>query len=113
MTLATTRVLSPEIVIENAHSFSISISLKYFINILLLLAVMISAMSIVYVTDLNRHQFSELQNLQLAKNDLNTQYGQLLLERNTWAAPARVQQIAENKLNMVLPDPQAVVVVTQ
>lgn len=113
MTIATTRILSPEIAVENSHSFSISISLKYFLTILLLFAVMISAMAIVYVTDLNRHQFSELQNLQLARNDLNTQYGQLLLERNTWAAPARVQQIAQNKLNMILPDPQSVVVVSQ
>lgn len=108
-----TRILTPEISVENVQPFSLSISLKYLFIFSLLIAVMISAMAIVYVTDVNRHQFSELQNLQLAKNDLNSQYNQLLLEQNTLSAPARVQQIAQNQLKMIQPTQQSVVVVTQ
>ncbi len=112
MTTAT-RIFSPEIAVENVNAFSLSISLKYLFIFSLIIAVMISAMAIVYVTDVNRHQFSELQNMQQTKNDLNTQYNQLLLEQNKWSAPARVQQIALNQLKMVQPTQQNVVVVTQ
>lgn len=112
MTTAT-KILTQDIAIEHSQSLPISIQFKYVLIGILLFAVMLSAFAIVYITDLNRHEFSDLQDLQLAKNDLNTQYGQLLLEQNTWAAPARVQQIAEQHLNMYLPDPQAVVMVHQ
>ena len=109
----TARVLTQDISVDHSQSLSISIPFRYIFIAILLFAVMLSAVAIVYVTDLNRHQFSDLQDLQLAKNDLNTQYGQLLLEQNTWAAPARVQQIAEQHLNMYLPEPQSVVIVHQ
>lgn len=109
----TARVLTQDIAVDHSQSLSISIQFKYILLSILLFAVMLTAVAIVYVTDLNRHEFSDLQDLQLAKNDLNTQYGQLLLEQNTWATPARVQQIAEQHLNMYSPDPQAVVMVHQ
>ncbi len=108
-----TRIITQDITVDQSRSLPISIQFKYVLTGILLLAVMLSAVCIVYVTDLNRHEFSDLQDMQLAKNDLNTQYGQLLLEQNTWAAPARVQQIAEQHLNMYLPEPQAVVMVHQ
>lgn len=108
-----TRMYPQDITVDHSQLLSFSISFKYLFFALLLCAAMLSAVSIVYVTDLNRHQYSELQNLQQARNDLNVQYGQLLLEQNTWAAPARVQQIAEQQLNMYLPEPQQVVMVNQ
>jgi cell division protein FtsL len=41
------------------------------------------------------------------------QRGQLLLERSTWIMQARIQKMAENKLDMVIPDHQSTVVVRE
>jgi cell division protein FtsL len=110
---AAVRALTHGIAVVTTPAKPIIISAKYIFIGILLLAVLISALSIVYVTDLNRHQFSDLQTSLQARDDLNTQYGQLLLEQNTWSSPARVQQISQQQFNMNVPAPQAVVMVHQ
>ncbi len=56
---------------------------------------------------LNRHDsrrlFVELQTLRLTKQELDQQWGQLLLEQATWATHARVEEIAHDALGMVSP----------
>jgi cell division protein FtsL len=80
--------------------------------ILLTIAVLASALTVVYVKDLDRQLFSQLQTLQQTRESLHTEWGQLLLEQNTWAAPARVQSIAEQQLGMVMPTTKDVVLVS-
>lgn len=80
--------------------------------ILLVIAVLTSALAVVYVKALDRQMFSDLQALQQVHDDLHVQSGQLLLEQNTWAAPARVQVIAEQQLNMIEPTVKEVTLVT-
>lgn len=62
---------------------------------------------------LNRHQsrrlFVELQSLHEVKLGLDQEWGQLLLEQATWGTELRVEQLANDKLGMVVPTPGRVV----
>jgi cell division protein FtsL len=77
----------------------------------LLAIVLANAFAVVYVKDLNRRLFSELQSLQKTHEELNVESGQFLLEQTTWSTQARTQKIAQDNLNMAAPSPQSVVVV--
>ena len=80
----------------------------------LLLMVLISALAIVYVTNEHRISFSELQRLEQQSNQLQLQWGQLLLEQASLATPARVELLAVKKLQMRLPaDKETFVLQTQ
>ncbi len=76
------------------------------------LAVLVSAISVVYVTfDVRRHthQLSELsKNMQ----ELQVEAGQLLLEKSALAAYARVERIATQEVGMRVPNGHEIVVVT-
>jgi cell division protein FtsL len=69
----------------------------------ILLAVLVSALAIVYTTNEFRMNFIELQRLEQAANQLQLEWGQLLLERASVATPSRVEQMARDKLQMRLP----------
>lgn len=79
---------------------------------LLVTLVLLSALAVVYVKDLNRRLIGDFQALQQSRDTLQVEWGQLLLEENTWSTQARVQQIAQQKLDMVVPATQAVTVIT-
>lgn len=72
--------------------------------------VLLAALSLIYVKDLNRQLYSELEGLQQTHEELKIQKDQLLLEQNTWAAQVRVREIAKRH-NMVLPDPSSIAIV--
>ena len=80
--------------------------------LLLMMVLLASALSIVYVKALERNLFSELQGLQQTRDNLRTEWGQLLLEQNTWAAPVRIQNIAQQQLGMIVPAAKDVMTVT-
>lgn len=68
-----------------------------------LFAVLVTALAIVYTTNEYRMSFIELQRLEQQTNQLQLQWGQLLLEQASLATPARVEQLAREKLKMRLP----------
>ena len=75
------------------------------------LAVIASAMSVVFVTfDVRRHT-QQLALLNDAIQQLHVETGQLLLERSALAAYARVESIATDKLFMRVPNGHEIVVV--
>lgn len=80
--------------------------------ILLIIAALASAVSVVYVKSLDRELFSDLQTLQQEHDDMRVAAGQLMLEQNTLAAPSRVQAIAQQQLGMVVPAAKDVTTVT-
>jgi len=82
-----------------------SLALGFFI-----LSVMMSAMGVVYLKDVNRQMFSELQTLQKSYHDVQVESSQLLLEERTWTSQSRIQQIAQNRLKMVVPQSPTVVI---
>ncbi len=70
----------------------------------LLIMLVISAFSLIYVKDLNRRMFIELQLLQREKTHELIEWGKLLLERGTWSTQSRIQQIARSQLGMRTPN---------
>lgn len=77
----------------------------------LLLAVVISALSVIYVTNNTRQLYSQLQQMQTAEQTLNTQWGQLLLEQGSWQSQTHVADIASQHLGMVMPKHKHIILV--
>jgi len=80
--------------------------------ILLAAAVLLSALSVVYSKHHSRKLFVELQALEGMRDGLNIEWGQLQLEQSTWAMPSRVEQIARTRLQMDVPAPDQIVIVS-
>jgi cell division protein FtsL len=66
-------------------------------------AVLASALGVVYGKQEARNRFSELQKLINVRDDLDIEWGQLQLEQSTWATHARVEQLARDRLHMEPP----------
>jgi cell division protein FtsL len=79
----------------------------------LLLAVMASAIAVVWARHEGRVSFVELTQQQNQRDALNVEFGRLELEQATWAAPGRVEQIARSQLGMVTPAPAQVELIRQ
>ena len=77
----------------------------------LALAILMSAMSIIYVTHLTRVLHAGYQRNIIEQGRLQVERGQLLLERSTWMVQARIQQLAEKQLEMFIPDQKSVVII--
>lgn len=74
--------------------------------LILLGAVMVSAIAVVWTRHESRVLFVQLTQLQGQRDDLNIEYGKLELEQATWAEPRRIDSEARNKLGMTMPSPQ-------
>jgi cell division protein FtsL len=66
-------------------------------------AVLASALGVVYGKQQARNHFSELQKLVNVRDDLDIEWGQLQLEQSTWATHGRVEQVARDDLHMDMP----------
>ncbi len=98
---------------ELSRSWAIVVlwSRTQFSTLVLLLAIITSALSIVYVTNATRSMSAGIQQSLLERDHLHVQWSQLLLEKSTWITQARVQHIAEKQLGMVVPRGKSVVIV--
>jgi cell division protein FtsL len=56
-----------------------------------------------------RDLFIELQGLRRQQDDLDREWGQLLLEQGTSGAHGRVEDLARNRLEMTVPRPEDIV----
>ena len=77
----------------------------------LIALVLVSAVAVIYSKHVSRNEFVQLQKLERARDQLNDEWGRLLLEQSTWANPGRIDQQARIRLNMVVPDPEQTVVI--
>lgn len=68
-------------------------------------AVLVSALGVVYGKQEARNRFNELQKLTDRRDDLDIEWGQLQLEQSTWATHGRVERVAHDDLGMVTPQP--------
>jgi cell division protein FtsL len=84
-----------------------------FCLLILLGAVMVSAIAVVWTRHQSRVLFVQLTQLQGQRDELNIEYGQLELEQATWAEPRRIDNEARTKLGMFMPRPQDVRLVQQ
>jgi cell division protein FtsL len=78
----------------------------------LLILVVISALSIIGLRQQSRTSFAELQTLRAERDNLNIEWGRLLLEQGAWSQHQRVEQIAQSRLGMKIPDSRQVVVIS-
>lgn len=75
------------------------------------LAVVASALAVVYARHESRKAFIELQALYAERDELDIDWDRLLIEQSTWATHARIEQIARERLRMRVPDPAEIVIV--
>jgi cell division protein FtsL len=78
---------------------------------LLFVAVLTSALGVVYCKYQSRILFTELQALQALRDELGVEWGRLQLEQSTWAAHGRIETVAGEHLHMHLPSVGSIVTV--
>ncbi|RPI12377.1 MAG: cell division protein FtsL [Lysobacterales bacterium] len=66
-------------------------------------AVLASALGVIYAKHEARSRFNELQRLTQERDDLDIEWGQLQLEQSTWATHGRVEHVARDDLHMTIP----------
>ncbi len=77
----------------------------------LLLCVLVSGVSVIYTTFKNRYLLNELQQLKTQRNDLQVQWGQLLIEQSTFSLESRIERKAIEELAMEVPEISEIVMV--
>lgn len=77
----------------------------------LLIAMLSSAIAVVWSRNESRELFMRLTTLQNRRDALNVEFGRLELEQATWADPARIEQVARQQLGMINPPPQDIRVI--
>lgn len=78
---------------------------------LLVLAVIVSALGVVYTKHQSRKLFVALQGLEAERDEMNIEWGQLQLEQGTSATHVKVEKVAREQLKMTTPAPDTVVIV--
>jgi cell division protein FtsL len=79
------------------------------LNMLLLLAAVFCALSVVTSQHKARKLFQALETEQERAKQLEVEYGQLQLELSTWATSPRIEKIAREKLRMSVPQATRIV----
>lgn len=62
-----------------------------------------SCIGVIWSKHQARSLFVELQNLEVERDQLNIEWGQLKLEQSAWSTHGRVEQMARTDLKMVIP----------
>jgi cell division protein FtsL len=79
--------------------------------ITLWLAILVSALAVVFARHENRRLFIELQALQAERDELDNEWSKLRIEQSFWSGYARVEDEARTRLGMYTPVPEQVVIV--
>ncbi|MDR1076810.1 MAG: cell division protein FtsL [Xanthomonadaceae bacterium] len=79
--------------------------------VLVTLAVVATAIGVVYTRHQHRQLFGELMRLERERDELNIEFSRLQLEQATWSEANRIDQVARERLNMKFPEASDVVVV--
>lgn len=70
-----------------------------------------SAVAVSWSVHKSRHYLNQLQGLEVERDRLETEWGQLLLEQHTWGAYGRIGKIATEQLQMRNPAPAEIIMV--
>jgi len=82
-------------------------------NILLLVAALVCALSVVTSQHKARKLFQAMEVEQERGRQLEVEFGQLQLELSTWATSPRIEKIAREKLKMGTPEAAKIVTASQ
>lgn len=85
--------------------------LRLLLVVLLVVAALASAVAVTTTSHLTRVQYARLQQLEREQHQLQTEWGQLLLEESAWSSPARIERLANERLDMRLPGIERVEVI--
>jgi len=80
---------------------------------LLVVAVMGSAIGVIYSKHQTRKIFVNLQKIYKQIDDLDIEWGQLQLEQSAWSSHGRIEKIARKKLQMTLPKANEIIYIKQ
>lgn len=72
-----------------------------------------SAVAVAYSVHKSRLYLNDLQNLETRRDQLETEWTQLLLEQHSWGAYGRVGKLASDQLQMRNPAPSEIIMVRQ
>ena len=81
--------------------------------LLIVVLLVVSALGVIYSSYKSRQLFSESQKLNRESIQLGEEWGRLLLEQSTWASPDRINELAKEKLQMIVPETSAIIVIQQ
>lgn len=104
---AATRVITHDEI--NGRTEPLVIILPELRVILLLLVVLLSAFAFIYIKDFNRRLFIDWQQKQHQIEQLKIDNNKLLLEQSAWSSQARVQQVAQEQLEMQMPPTKEII----
>lgn len=79
---------------------------------LLWLLVLVSAIGAIWFKHRSRELFVELQQLNAGRDELEAEWGRLQLEQSAWSAYGYVEQVADSKLHMRMPEAREIQVVS-
>ena len=82
------------------------------LNFILFAVLIVTALATITAQHKSRKLYIELQQQQDAANQYEVEWGQLQLEQSTWAMHSRIEDIAEKRLDMQVPDAGRIQVVT-
>ena len=83
---------------------SIVFSKQLVLTILLGIFILVQAIGVIYTRQTRRLLHAKLQSLYAIRDELQVEWSKLLLEQGTWQADARVEKIAREQLDMIIPD---------
>lgn len=81
--------------------------------IALWMLVLVSAMTVAYVSHVCRQKYDQLTALERENNQLQVAYGKYLLEQSAWGSLQRIETMAMEGLDMHSPQPQEIIMVKQ
>ena len=73
--------------------------------------VVISGLSVAYVSHLCREKYGKLMVMERDANQMQVDYGKYLLEQSAWGSLQRIEVSAIAELNMRSPKPEEIVIV--
>jgi len=86
------------------------VSPRLFALLLLVVAVLSSAVAVVYSRHLHRQAYIALSTLEHQRDELNIEFGRLQLEQATWSEANRIEQVAGTRIGMKYPTEADIVV---
>lgn len=89
----------------------LSVSWQSVLLAALLVAVVVSALGVIYSAFLYRQAFNNQQQLFQQRDSLEVEWGQLLLEQSALASHSRIESTVTKRLDMYVPAPDEIVVV--
>lgn len=73
--------------------------------------VLASAAGAIYCKHRSRELFVELEQLNVRRDNLEIEWGQLQLEQSAWSTHAYVERVASTQLKMAMPAPREIEVI--